>query len=309
MVQNSIFHSRSVGNEASFRSNSNLYELVSRCRDRQRERVDRFSLLFPSERREIESLVWLHDEIRGKKWRRFFDLLGKEKSSLPQGTRINSIPRWIQKSVPRKYEIGEHKFGRIYGRPRTNVSTSGRVLPALGPPSTSESISQVLHPRPAKELSHHSTETFLLATRLSFLFLFLSFLFFSKFHRSLFLSCTFYFLVQNNIIIRYIFYLESEDLCLTGESCPIFVRTRFSLKYTSKDYYCITLRIFFFILFRQPRRLASHASSTITSFPSPRVEKFNRLPRICNTKEEVLAGKIDAKRSRARSLSRVLLVG
>lgn len=28
--------------------------------------------------------------------------------------------------MPRKYEIGEHKFVRIYGRPRTNVSTSGR---------------------------------------------------------------------------------------------------------------------------------------------------------------------------------------
>lgn len=165
--------------------------------------------------------------------------------------------------MPRKYEIGEHKFGRIYGRPRTNVSTSGRVLPALGPPSTSESISQVLHPRPAKELSHHSTETFLLATRLSFLLLFLSFLFFSKFEiESLFLSCTFYFLVQNDIIIRYIFYLESEDLCLTGESCPIFVRTRFSLKYTSKDYYCITLRIFSFLFY-----FANHGAWRVTRLP------------------------------------------
>lgn len=83
----------------------------------------------------------------GEEMAEIWDLLGKErKSSLPRGTRINSIPRWIQESVPRKYEIGEHKFVRIYGRPRTNVSTSGRVLPALGPPSTSESISQVLHP-------------------------------------------------------------------------------------------------------------------------------------------------------------------
>lgn len=106
-----------------------------------------------------------------------WDLLGKErKSSLPRGTRINSIPRWIQESVPRKYEIGEHKFVRIYGRPRTNVSTSGRVLSALGPPSTSESISQVLHPPSKGTLP--PLETFL-GTRAPFIIsFFLSFFLF-----------------------------------------------------------------------------------------------------------------------------------
>lgn len=109
-----------------------------------------------------------------------WDLVGKEcKSSLPPGTRINSIPRWIRESVPRKYEIGEHKFVRIYGRPRTNVSTSGRVLPALGPPSTSESISQVLHP-PSKGTLPPLDRNF---PRYAFIISFS--LSFSKFHRSL----------------------------------------------------------------------------------------------------------------------------
>lgn len=153
--------------------------LFQRCHGRQRERVSTIeSIVF---RWFFQAREAFHDEIRGREeTAEIWDLVGKEcKSSLPPGTRINSIPRWIQESVPRKYEIGEHKFVRIYGRPRTNVSTSGRVLPTLGPPSTSESISQVLHP-PSKGTLPPLDRNF---PRYAFIIYFS--LSFSKFHRSL----------------------------------------------------------------------------------------------------------------------------
>lgn len=108
----------------------------------------------------------------------------------PEGHRINSIPRRVRESVPRKYEIGEHKFVRIYDRPRTNVSTSGRVLPVLRPPSTSESISQVLHPPPPRQTNFRPSNTRpKLSSKRTFHRSFFFFFFF--FFIDLYLSCTF----------------------------------------------------------------------------------------------------------------------
>lgn len=202
-----------------------------------------------------------------------WDLLGKErKSSLPRGTRINSIPRWIQESVPRKYEIGEHKFVRIYGRPRTNVSTSGRVLPALGPPSTSESISQVLHPPGKGTLP--PLETFL-GTRAPFIISFFPSFFFSKFHPSLFrvLSTTRSTKWCNNNRICAHSHVRRFVFRTRASSCPIFVKP-------SKDYRFNNLSLSFYF--------AVLGESRDNKFPLPRVEKFNRLPKIYNARKAEL---------------------
>lgn len=233
----------------------------------------------------------------------------------PEGHRINSIPRRVRESVPRKYEIGEHKFVRIYDRPRTNVSTSGRVLPVLRPPSTSESISQVLHPPPPRQTNFRRRtldRNFPRNARFIVLFFFLLFLF----HRSLSFVYLLY-LVTHEMIYDNRFSLRSiyhTRICvyafvsLTREFRCRFLSERF-LRYHSQRllHYFENLLLSFFYLSNDDESRVSHDNKF-----SPPLHHTSRsltgCRRICNT-ELLLARKIDAKRSRSRSLSRIFLIG
>lgn len=145
--------------------------------------------------------------------------------------------------------------------------------------------------RPAKELCHHSTETFL-ATRLSFISLFL--------FRNFIDLYPVYFLVQNDATIEYANVYSISTIRVQIEN---FRANPFSSKllryYTSCKDYCITSRIFLFISRESRVSHDNKFSLTTASRSLTGCQGYN------NTKKaELLDGKIDAKRSRVLSVGR-----
>lgn len=146
--------------------------------------------------------------------------------------------------------------------------------------------------RPAKELCHHSTETFL-ATRLSFISLFL--------FRNFIDLYPVYFLVQNDATIEYANanILSRRFVFRSRISEQIrFPQSYYDTTPSCKDY-CITSRIFLFISRESRVSHDNKFSLTTASRSLTGCQGYN------NTKKaELLDGKIDAKRSRVLSVGR-----